>query len=82
MGDIPKHKNKEVRFAIEYAISNGWRLERARGKGQVWGKLYCSLRSREGCRFTIYGTPAIPEAHAKDLRRTIDRCIHYNQRSV
>ena len=76
MTSVPKHKNKAVRAAIEYAISKGWRLEKVTRKGHAWGKLYCPLASRDGCRFTVYGTPAIPEAPARDLRRTVDRCQH------
>ena len=76
MADTPRHKNKEVRAAIEYAASKGWRIEKATGRGHTWAKLYCPFESREGCLFTVYGTPAIPEAHARDLRRTVDRCEH------
>ncbi|RMH16780.1 MAG: hypothetical protein D6696_17400 [Acidobacteria bacterium] len=71
-----KHKSKEIQAAIAYALDRGWRLERARGRGHAWGTLYCPLTDRGGCRFTVWGTPAIPEAHARDLRRTVDRCEH------
>jgi glutamate-1-semialdehyde aminotransferase len=71
-----KHQNKAVRAAIAYALSKGWRLKRSKGKGHAWGKLYCRRAAPDGCRFTVYGTPAIPEAHARDLRRTVDRCTH------
>jgi hypothetical protein len=76
MARVPRHPSKVVRGTIEDALRRGWRLEKATGKGHAWGKLYCPLASREGCRFTVYGTPAIPEAHARDLRRTLDRCRH------
>ncbi len=71
-----KHKNKDIHAAIVFALSKGWRLEKAKGKGHAWGKLYCRRKASDGCRFTVYGTPAIPEAHARDLRRTVDRCRH------
>ena len=76
MAGPARHPNKEIRSAIAYGLERGWRLEKARGRGHAWGRLYCPLAEREGCRFTIYGTPAIPEAHARDLKRTVDRCQH------
>ena len=33
-------------------------------------------RTRAGCRLHVWSTPRNPFAHAKDLRRDIDKCQH------
>jgi hypothetical protein len=70
------HKNKHIRAAVNYALERGWRLEVRGPHAHAWGVLYCPLRSREGCQKAVYGTPRIPEAHAKDIRRAVDGCTH------
>jgi len=70
------HPNKHIREAIDYAIQRGWTLKKSGSRAHTWGMLYCRLRDREGCRRAVYSTPRVPEAHAKDIRRAVDRCSH------
>ena len=38
------HPNKEIRAAIDYALSHGWRLIKAGPRAHVWGRLLCRQR--------------------------------------
>ena len=72
------HPKKEVESALQYAESNGWRVEV--GAGHAWGRMYCPHNSRdcrcgEFCITSIWSTPKNPANHAKQLRRVVDRCI-------
>jgi hypothetical protein len=71
-----QHPNKEIRAAIEYAQNRGWRCVTATGHAHIWGKLFCPLKSRNGCLFNVHSTPAHPEAHAARIRRAVDQCNH------
>jgi len=71
---VAKHKNKHIREAIEYALVRGWRFTKSAGHN--FGILWCPARTREGCRRPVYSTPRVPEKHAKDIRRAVDRCPH------
>jgi len=71
------HKNKHIRAAVDYAIERGWRLEVRGTHAHAWGVLYCPWGRRGGCQKAVYGTPRVPEGHAKDIRRTVDQCPHY-----
>jgi hypothetical protein len=71
------HHNKHIREAIDYAMDHGWTLKKAGARAHVWGMLYCPQADRSGCFMPIYCTPRTPEAHAKDIRRKVDRCSHY-----
>ena len=73
MNDRP---NKHIRAAVDYAIERGWTLKKAGPRAHIWGTLYCPQRNREGCWRTVYSTPRVPEAHARDIRRAVDRCPH------
>ncbi|MCA1685921.1 MAG: hypothetical protein LC745_08015 [Planctomycetia bacterium] len=70
----PRHPNKEIEDAIQLAEGHGWRV--VVGGSHVWGILYCPEDSRDGHRFPVYSTPRVPFAHAKDLRRAVNRCRH------
>ncbi|MFH5804385.1 hypothetical protein [Alienimonas sp. DA493] len=70
------HPNKHIREAIEYALSRGWRLEKAGGSSHNWGTLLCGAGSRGGCIQRVYSTPRSPENHANDIRKKVDRCPH------
>lgn len=76
MPDIPRHPNKEIRRAIEYAVERGWRVEKAGPRAHIWGRLLCPERSREGHILNVHSTPRNPYAHAERLRREIDHCQH------
>jgi hypothetical protein len=70
------HKNKHIRAAVDYAIQRGWTLKKAAARAHIWGTLYCPRHDRSGCWKTVYCTPRIPEAHARDIRRVVDGCAH------
>jgi len=68
----PRHPNKEVEAAIRYAEEQGWSV---RMQGH-WGRLYCSHHDRDGCQTGVYSTPANSMAHARGIKRAVDRCPH------
>jgi hypothetical protein len=59
-----RHPNKAIEAAIAEAESQGWLV--VVGGSHAWGILYCPERGRDGHRFSVYSTPRVPEAHAKD----------------
>lgn len=71
----PRHPNKHIEEAIQYAEDQGWRVE-APVNGPNWGFIYCPHAARGGCSWGVYSTPVNPENHAKKLKRNIDRCNH------
>lgn len=68
----PRHPDKDVEAAVAYAESLGWRW---RPQGH-WGRLYCPQADRSGCQVGVNGTPKDPGAHARQIRRAVDRCSH------
>ncbi len=71
------HPNKHICEAIRYAEHSGWIVEKASSRAHIWGTLYCPHRHREGCRIRVMSTPRNPEAHARDIRRNVERCPHW-----
>ncbi|MEM9703991.1 MAG: hypothetical protein AAF907_16245 [Planctomycetota bacterium] len=71
-----KHPNKHIREAIEYALDRGWRLEKSGKSAHNWGMLLCPFNARGGCRVAVHSTPRVPENHADQIRRAVDRCPH------
>jgi hypothetical protein len=41
-----------------------------------WGRLFCPHADRDGCQVGVYGTPRDGDAHARQIRRAVDRCPH------
>lgn len=75
---MPKHPNKEINAAIEYAKSKDWKVETC--NGHAWGQMFCpknspECRCGEHCITSIWSTPRNPEDHARKLRRIVDKCI-------
>lgn len=68
------HPNKHIREAIKYAERHGWTFTPS--ASHIFGTLWCRGGERDGCRQPVYSTPRVPEAHAKDIRRAVDRCPH------
>ena len=68
------HPNKEIRKAIEYGESRGWRLELS--DGHAYGRLYCPESSREGHVLSVWSTPKDPFSHARRIRKFVDSCEH------
>jgi hypothetical protein len=59
-------------MALKYAESKGWKVE-FRGTGHVWGRIRCGEGHSEH-QMSIHSTPAIPENHARRIRRLVDEC--------
>lgn len=72
----PKHPNKEIENAILYAEQKGWRYKNVGKSAHAWGRLLCSLPTREGCQMSIWSTPRNTFNHAEQIRRAIDKCPH------
>ena len=70
------HPNKHIRGAVDFATARGWRLVKSGPRAHAWGRLYCPARQRGGCIITVYGTPRVPESHARYIRRLVDACPH------
>ncbi len=70
------HPNKHIREAVDEAVSAGWRLVKSGPRSHAWGRLYCPAHSQGGCIITVYGTPRVPEHHARYIRRRIGACQH------
>jgi hypothetical protein len=71
-----KHPNKEIEAAIQYAESKGWRYIDAGNSSHAWGRLLCHQKERGACRMSIWSTPKVPENHARQIRRNVDKCNH------
>ena len=78
---MPDHQNKHIRESIKFAEQVGWTVIKAGPRAHLWGTLYCPQTGREGCRVRIMSTPRNPEAHARDIRRSVERCSHVGKRS-
>ena len=76
MTAIPRHSDKDIRQAIDYAVSRGWRIEKAGPRAHIWGRALCPEKSRAGHIFNIHSTPRSPTIHARKLRRFVDECNH------
>ena len=70
------HPNKHIREAIGYAEENGWTFVPAGPRSHLYGRLFCPRRDRYGHIFGVQCTPRIPEHHAREIRRAVDRCDH------
>jgi hypothetical protein len=78
------HPSKEIEAAIAHAEKHGWRVEK--GGAHAWGKMYCpkndaECRCGEYCIVSIWSTPKVPENHARQLCRVVDKCIHAEEKS-
>ena len=70
----PRHPDKHIELAVQYAESLGWRVEIS--GGHAWGRILCPLASRDGCIISVWSTPKVPENHARHVRREVDACPH------
>jgi hypothetical protein len=71
-----EHPNKHIRAALDYALSHGWTLRKAGARAHIWGRICCPQHDREGCQFSVFSTPRVPEDYARWIRRAVDRCPH------
>lgn len=70
----PRHPDKHIEKAIQYAESLSWRVELS--NGHAWVRLFCRHSTREGCTIVVWSTPRCAENHARHIRRKVDRCSH------
>jgi hypothetical protein len=66
----PSFVIKEIEAALQYAESRGWTVKLARGA--VWARIYSPLYARDGRRISVWSTPRMPQAHARDILRMVD----------
>jgi hypothetical protein len=71
-----RHPIRVIEDAFQYAESKAWRFIDAGSSSHAWGRLYCSERSRDGCKVSVWSTPRVPEDHAENLRRQVNKCPH------
>ena len=57
----PRHPDKHIEGAVQYAEALGWRVEMS--EGHAWGHLLCPRSTREGCIIPVWSTPRVPENH-------------------
>jgi len=72
----PRHSNKHIEAAVAYAEACGWRYVEAGGSAHAWGRMLCAFANRDGCTFSVYSTPRVPENHARHIRNKVDACCH------
>jgi len=71
-----KHPNKEIRKAVEFAVSKKWRVTDAGSSSHAWARLKCPESSRDGCIISVWSTPRVPRHHARQLIKAVDKCPH------
>ncbi|MDA0818623.1 MAG: hypothetical protein O2946_13805 [Planctomycetota bacterium] len=69
-----RHPDKHIEEAVRAAEQRGWRVERS--GGHAWGRLHCPAGVRGGCIVSVYSTPRNPVAHARLIRKAVQRCDH------
>lgn len=77
----PKHPNKDIESALQYAEVHNWRVEKSQGSAHSWGQILCpynisDCRNGIHCRSSIWSTPRSPVNHARLLKRIVDKCIY------
>lgn len=76
MTQRPKHPDKDIENAIQFAESKRWRYRKTGKSSHAWGKLMCAEQSRSGCTLSVYSTPKNGVDHANQIRRAVTRCSH------
>lgn len=71
-----KHPNKEIREAIKYADSKGWRIKETGKSSHAFCRLLCPEKSIDGHTKSVWRTPKVPENHVKEIIKAVDRCNH------
>lgn len=66
-----RHPNKHINAAIEFAFKQGWI---ARPGHHAFCVIYCPAGKRGACQMSVWSTPKNPQAHAKDIIRTVENC--------
>lgn len=69
----PRHPDKHIEKAIQYAEQLGWTVEMS--NGHAWGRLFCPHHFRDGCKVTVNSTPEFRRTtHVISRARSI--CAH------
>jgi hypothetical protein len=74
----PRHPKREVEDAVAYAEGKNWTLR----KMGHWGRLFCAHADRDGCQVGVNGTPKNAGAHARHIKRAVDRCPHQEKKEA
>jgi hypothetical protein len=64
------HCKKEVRKALNDAVTAGFEVKESSGRGHSWGHVYCTVCSQ---RQAVWSTPADQDVHADQIRRFMRR---------
>jgi len=77
MSTRPRHPDKDIEAALCHAEENGWRVIKSQGgQAHPWGRIFCILENRDGCRMSISSTPRSTTNHAKRILKTVSKCPH------
>ena len=76
-----RHPKKSIEAALQYAESKGWRIEKAGKSAHAWGRAFCPDMNRGSCQLSIWSTPHNDENHARQIRKRVDSCPHYEEKS-
>ena len=74
-----RHSKKEIEAAVVYAEENGWTYVASGKSAHCWGILRCPHHERDGCSISVNSTPRVPQNHADQIRRAVDRCPHMRE---
>src|SRR5690625_2031697 len=53
-----------------------WRVTDAGSSSHAWTRLKCPEFSRDGCIISVWSTPRVPQNHASQIKRVVDKCPH------
>ena len=53
-----------------------WRVTDAGSSSHAWTRLKCPESSRDGCIISVWSTPRVPQNHASQIMRVVDKCPH------
>jgi hypothetical protein len=76
------HPDKDLREAVDYALSEGWHVEKATGgSAHPWGKLFCPGGRACCMAIVVYSTPKQPRRRADQIHKKVDQCRAKRQAS-
>ena len=71
---MKEHPDKHIRKAIATALARGWILLPAGKSAHCFGRLVCGVTEHREHMMSIWSTPAVPENHARQIIRMVERC--------
>jgi hypothetical protein len=71
---MKEHPDKHIRAAIARALAQGWILLPAGKSAHCFGRLVCGVAEHRQHMMSIWSTPAVPENHARQIIRMVERC--------